>query len=35
MVEKFREEGEKWTVKQGEGIFLNVFLSPLFDFFLA
>ena len=29
MVEKIREEGEKWAIKQGEGIFLNLFLSPL------
>ena len=28
MVEKIREEGEKWAIKQGERIFLNLFLSP-------
>ena len=29
MVEKIREEGEKWVIKQGEGIFIYLFLSPL------
>ena len=29
MVEKIREEGEKWVTKQGEGIFIYLFLSPL------
>ena len=28
MVEKIREEGEKWVIKQGEGIFIYLFLSP-------
>ena len=29
MVEKIREEDEKWVIKQGEGIFIYLFLSPL------
>ena len=31
MVEKIREEGEKWVIKQGEGIFIYLFLSPLYN----
>ena len=31
MVEKIREEGEKWVIKQAEGIFIYLFLSPLFS----
>ena len=29
MVEKIREEGEKWVIKQEEGILIYLFLSPL------
>ena len=29
MDEKIREEGEKWVIKQGEEIFIYLFLSPL------
>ena len=29
MVKKIKEEGEKWVIKQGEGIFIYLFLSPL------
>ena len=29
MVEKIREEGERWVIKQGEWIFIYLFLSPL------
>ena len=30
MVGKIRDEGEKWVRKQGEGIFIYLFLSPPF-----
>ena len=32
MVEKIREEGEKWVIKQGEWIFIYLFLSPHHSF---
>ena len=35
MVEKIREEGKKWVIKQGEGIFIYLFLSPLETSLLA
>ena len=28
MVDKIREEGEKWVIKQAGGIFIYLFLSP-------
>ena len=34
MVEKNREEGEKCAIKRGEGIFLNLILSPPYCSFM-